>query len=281
MIAQEFENLTSTYNKTISSVILQIWSDTTTKYSLQQSFYFYRMQDVLLKGTVKVLQDYFYLASSNLNQALLKLGQKTSTLNSSLAKSFISADEANQRSLKIENQIKSALSAHCKDEEARDDKRFTVINGNDDDVQNLIIRRINSRSEVENPQSMSEVFQGQQTQGGSSNNVDRVVAKGVQCRIFTAANQNTQEYHNQQKLKIEFDAHFKQFELNPLKDIKLQSIGKIIFTQTLSLIFRQTITLLILQTPALTIFRLRAKQLLLTSQPAFHLPNYLTNVVIA
>ena len=136
MIAQEFENLTSTYNKTISNVILQIWSDTTTKSSLQQSFYFYRMQDVLLKGTVKVLQDYFSSASSNLNQALLKLGQKTSTLNSSLAKSFISADEANQRSLKIENQIKSALSAHCKDEEARDDKRFTVISGNDDDVQN-------------------------------------------------------------------------------------------------------------------------------------------------
>ena len=78
---------------------------------------------------------------------------------------------------------------------------------------------------------MSEVFISKQIPEEASNEIRREVAKGIETRVFIASDSTKEEHHHQVKLKQDFEACLKKFELKQLKDIKLHSIGNLILTK--------------------------------------------------
>lgn len=221
-ISDETNGIVKSYLDTLEAIIKEIHLEQSTKNALETGYYFYRIQELLLRGATGAFTEIHSITSKVLGDGLSKLKSKTKTLHSTLTKQNLSSEDANRRRIDIEKNIIAALMQKCKEEEAREDKTFVVVNAqDDDDFDRKLIKGLENRSEIQ--QSKLPITNSKEWSG--DNKAIRSVNQLVDVKIFVAPGGNHLQYRQELAKASEFESYSSKAKLVSQGEVKLRDVG--------------------------------------------------------
>ncbi len=224
MISDETNAVVRSYLDTLEAILKEINLEQSTKSALESSYYFNRLQDMLLRGANKAFMDIHSLTSKVLGDSLAKMKSKTKTLHSGLVKQVLSTEAIRTKQVDIEKSIIAALMQKCKEEEGKEEKTFVVITAiENDEMDSRIYKRLESRSDLQ----QAKLFQANSFNGSDLKQASRSVNGLIEVKIFCAPAGNQSEYNRELALSRQFKDYSRTVKINPLSEVRLKDVGKI------------------------------------------------------